>query len=191
MLKCFCPAYWAEIGVTPRPLDLLSRPCHGVPIGAVTQAFGSFLAPQLIDLLDILLLQGADDLEAVWQTGFELLPVAQGLAALSGLVFDTQGFQEQFQLVWGAVGNKHLCVFREQFDGALPVPDEFSEQFELFQAIALRDFPVVDPKHDLLELIPAKDDGGFADNLPPCGLTGGVQLLHRHTALQLGAVLPG
>lgn len=186
-----CQAYWAEVGVTPRPFDLLSCPCHSVPIGAVSQAFGSFLVSQLIDLLDILLLQGADDLEAVWQTGFELLPVAQGLAALSGLVFDTQGFQEQFQLVWGAVGNKHLGVFREQFHGAFPFPDELREQFEVFNAVALRDFPVVDPKYDLLELIPAKDDGGFTDNLPPCGLTGGVQLLHRHTALQLGAVLPG
>lgn len=49
----------------------------------------------------------------------------------------------------------------------------------------------MDPKDDLLELVPTEDDGGFADELPASGLAGGVQLLQGHTALQLGAVLPG
>lgn len=53
----------------------------------------------------------------------------------------------------------------------------------------MRYFPVVDPKDDLLELIPTENDGGFADELPASGLTGGVQLLQGHTALQLGTLL--
>lgn len=147
--------------------------------------------PQLIDLLDILLLQRADGLEAAGQTGFELLSVAQRLAALPGLVLDAQGFEEEAQPVWGTVGHEHLDVLREQLDGALPFSGEFGEESELFQAVTLRDSSVVDPEDDLLELVPAQDDRGFTDDLPPGGLSGGVELLHRHTALQLGLILPG
>lgn len=186
-----CSTHWAEVSVAPRPFDLLPCSCHSGLIGAVCQAFGSHFTSQLIDLLDVLLLQGADGLEAARQAGFELLSVGERLAALPGLVFDTQGFQEEVQLVRGAVGDEHLDVFREQLDGALPISDEFGEQFELFHAVTLRDFSVVDPEDNLLELVPAQDNGGFTDNLPPSGLTGGVQLLHRHTALQLGTLLPG
>lgn len=137
------------------------------------------------------MLQGADGLEAAGQTGFELLSVAQGLAALQGLVFDAQGFEEEVQLVGGAVGDEHLDVFREKFDGALPISGELGKKFELFQTVTLRDFPVVDPEDELLELIPAQNNGGFTDDLPPGGLAGDVQLLHGHTALQLATVLPG
>ncbi len=186
-----CSTHRAEVTVAPRPFDLLSWSCRSHLIGAVCQPFGSHFTSQLVDLLDVLLLQGADGLEAAGQTGFELLSVAQGLAALPGLVFDAQGFEEEVQLVGGTVGQEHLGVLWEHSDGALPLSGELGEKFELFQTVTLRDFSVVDPQDDLLELIPAQNNGGFTDDLPPGGLSGGVQLLHRHTALQLGAVLPG
>lgn len=169
----------------------MSCSCHSRLIGAVCQPIGGHFAPQLIDLLDIFLLQRADGLEAARQRGFQLLSVAQGLAALPGLVFDTQGFEEEVQLVRGAVGDENLDVLREQFDRALPVSGELCKQFELFQMVTLWDFSVMDPKDDVLELVPAQYNRSFTDDLPPGGLTGGVQLLHRHTALQLGTVLPG
>lgn len=137
------------------------------------------------------MLQGADGLKATGQPGFELLSVAHSLAALQGLVFDAQGFEKESQLVRRAVGDEHLDVFREQFDGAFPLSGELGEEFELFQVVILRDFAVVDSEDDLLELIAAQNNGGFADDLPPGGLAGAVQLLHRHAALQLSTVLSG
>lgn len=137
------------------------------------------------------MLQGADGLEAAGQTCFELLSVAQGLAALPGPVFDAEGFEEEAELVRRTVGDEHLDVFREQFDRALSVLDEFGEKFKLFQMVTLADFAVVDSEDDLLELVPAQNNRGFADDLPAGGLAGAVELLHRHTALQLTAVLSG
>lgn len=93
MLGCFVLTHWAEVGVTPRPFDLLSCSYRGV--GAVSQPFGGHFTSQLIDLLDVLLLQGADGLKAAGQSGFELLSLAQRLAALPGLVLDAQGFEEE------------------------------------------------------------------------------------------------
>lgn len=104
-------------------------------------------------------------------------------------MFDAQGFKEEVQLVRGTVGDEHLNVFGEQFDSALPISGELGEKFELFQMVTLRDFSIVDPEDNLLELVPAENHRGFSDDLPPGGLTGGVQLLHRHAALKLGTVL--
>lgn len=106
-------------------------------------------------------------------------------------MFDAQGFEKELQLVGGAVRDEHLDVFGEQFDGALPISDEIGKKLELFETVTLRDFSIVDTEDDLLELVPAQENRGFADDLPPGGLAGGVELLHRHTALQLGTVLPG
>lgn len=186
-----CSTHWAEVSVTPGPFDLLSCSCSSHLIGALCQPCGGHFSPQLIHLLDVLLLQGADGLEAAGQTGFELLSAAQRLAAQPGLVFDAQSFEEEVEPVRGAIGDEHLDVFREQFDGALPFSGELGEKFEFFQMVILRHFPVVDAEDNLVELIPAQDDRGFTDDLPPGGLAGGVELLHRHTALQLAAVLPG
>lgn len=189
-MLCVRSTHWAEVSVTSRPFDLLSRSYYRRPISAVCQPFGRHFAPQLIDRLYILLLQGADGLEAAGQAGFELLSVGHRLAAQPGLVFDAQGFEEEVQPVRGAVGDEHLDVFREQFHGALPFSGELCKKLEFFEMVSLRDFSVVDPEENLLELIPAQNNRGFTDDLPPGGLTGGVQLLHRHTALQLGTVLP-
>lgn len=180
--------HWAEVGVTPRPFDLLS--CSGRGVGAVSQRFGRHFTSQLIDLLDVLLLQGADGLKAAGQGGFELLSLAQRLAGLPGLVLDAQGFEEEVQLVPGAVGEEHLDVPWEYSHGALPISDELGEQFELLQGVALRDFAIVDAEEDLVKLVPAQDDLGLSDDLSPGGLARGVQLLHRHAALQLPSVLP-
>lgn len=141
------------------------------------------MTSQLIGLLDVLLLEGADGHKAAGQSAFQLVPLGQWLTSPPGLVFDAQGRQEEAELVWGTVGKQHLDVLWEQFDGALPIFGELGEQLKLLQAVALRDFPVVDPEDDLLELIPAEDDGGFADELPASGLTGGVKLLQSRTAL--------
>lgn len=184
-----CPTHWAEVTVTPRPFDLLPCSCHRHLIGAVGQAFGSHITSQLVDFLDVLLLQGTDGLEAAGQSSSELLSVAQGLAALPGLMFDAQGFEEEAQLMRGAVGDEHLDVFGEQFDGALSIPGELGEKLELFQVVTLWNFSVVNSEDNLLKLVPAQNYRRFSDMLPPGGLPGGVQLLHRHTALQLGTVL--
>ena len=104
-------------------------------------------------------------------------------------MFDAQGFKEKAQLVRGAVGDEHLDVFREQFDGALAISGELGEKSEIFQAVALWDFSILDAENDLLELIAAQDDRGLPHDLAPGGLARGVELLHRHTALQLGSVL--
>lgn len=186
-------AHRAEVGFAPRPFDLLPCSRHrAAPVGAVCQAFGCrHFAPQLIDLLDILLLQRTDGLEAARQTGLQLLPLARGLAALAGLVFDAQGPQEETQLVRRAVGHQQLRVLRDELHGALALADELGEELEVLQSVVLRDFPVVEPQQHLLELVAAEDDGGLPDDLPAGGLSGGVELLHRHTALQLGAILSG
>lgn len=89
------------------------------------------MTPQLIDLLDVLLLERADGLKAAGQSSVQLLPVGQGSAALPGLMFDAQGLQEEAELVRGTVGDKHLDVLRHQLDGALPIFDELGEQLEL------------------------------------------------------------
>lgn len=141
------------------------------------------MTSQLIGLLDVLLLKGADGHKAAGQRGFQLLPLGQCLPSPPGLVFDAQSRQEEAELVWRTVGKQHLDLLWDQLDGALPIFGELGEQFKLLQAVALRDFPVVNPEDDLLELIPAEDDGGFADELPASGLTGGVKLLQGHTAL--------
>lgn len=141
------------------------------------------MTSQLIGLLDVLLLEGADGHEAAGQRGLQLLPLGQWLTSPPGLVFDAQSGQEAAELVRRTVGQQHLDVLGEQFDGALPLFGELGEELKLLQAVALRAFPVVDPEDELLELIPAEDDGGFADELPARGLTGGVKLLHSHTAL--------
>lgn len=141
--------------------------------------------------MDILLLQWTDGLEAAWQAGFQLLPLAQGLAALASLVFDAQGSQEETQLVRGAVGQQQLRVLRDELYGALALADKLGEELEVLQPVVLRDFPVVQAQQHLLELIPAKDDDGLPDDLPACGLPGRVELLHRHTTLQLGTILSG
>lgn len=148
------------------------------------------MTSQLIGLLDVLLLEGADGHKAAGQRGFQLLPLGQWLTSPPGLVFDAQSGQEDAELVWRTVGQQHLDVLWEQFDGALPLFGELGEQLKLLQAVALRDFPVVDPEDELLELIPAEDDGGFADELPASGLTGGVKLLQSHTALELCTIFP-
>lgn len=183
----------AEVGFAPRPFDLLPCSRHrSAPVGAVHQAFRCrHFAPQLIDLLDILLLQRTDGLEAARQAGLQLLPLARSLAALAGLVFDAQGPQEKTQLVRRAVRHQQLRVLRDELHGALALADELGEELEVLQPVVLRDFPVVEAQQHLLELIAAEDDGGLPDDLPAGGLSGGVELLHRHTAMQLGTILSG
>lgn len=92
-------------------------------------------------------------------------------AALPGPVLDAQGPEEDAELVGGAVGDEHLDVFRKQLHGALALSGELCEQFEVFQNVALRDFAVVQPQDDLLEFVASQDDGGFADELTPSGLS--------------------
>lgn len=184
-----CTTHWAEVTVTPGAFDLLSCTCSCHPITAVRQSVRSHFTSQLIDFLDVFLLQGADGLEAAGQAGLELLPVAQRLAALPGLVFDAQGFEKEAKLVSWTVWHEDLDVFRDQFHGALPISGKLGEKFELFQMVALGHFAVVDSQDDLLVLIPAQNYWGFADDLPPGGLSGAVELLHRHSALKLCAVL--
>lgn len=174
ILWYFVVTHRAEVGVTARPFDLSSFSCHGRHVSAVCQSFASQFTSQLIDLLDVLLLQGADGLEAAWQSCFELLSVAQRLVGLPGLMFDTQGFQEEVQLVRRTVGDENLDVLRDQFDCALPIFGEPGKQFELLQAVTLRDLSALDPEDDLLELVPAQDNRSFTDDLPPSRLTGDV-----------------
>lgn len=104
-------------------------------------------------------------------------------------MLDAQGFEEEAQFVRGTVGHEHLDVFRKKFDSALSFSGEFCEQFKVSEAVALRDFPIMKSKDDLLELVAAQSNRGFAHDLPPCGLTGGVELLHSDTAVQMGLTL--